>query len=66
MAIARFFKVSTDFLTGLTDIPFVTSFDIEKLGLPAGEAKKPLRRKVDPALVSQDIHERKRTGHSFL
>ena len=55
VAIARFFKVSTDFLLGLTDIPFVTNFDIEKLGLSVGAAKKLLQRKVDPALVSQLI-----------
>ena len=40
VAIARFFKVSTDFLLGLTDIPFVTNFGIEKLGLSVGAAKK--------------------------
>ncbi len=55
VAIARFFKVSTDFLLGLTDIPFVTNFDIEKLGLSVGAAKKLLQRTVDPALVSQLI-----------
>ena len=55
VAIARYFKVSTDFLLGLTDVPFVTNFDIEKLGLSVGAAKKLLQRKVDPALVSQLI-----------
>ena len=47
-------KIPVDLL-GLTDIPFVTNFDIEKLGLSVGAAKKLLQRKVDPALVSQLI-----------
>jgi len=49
------FDVTTDFLLCLTDIPFTTNFDIEKLGLSVKAAEKLLQRKVDPTVVSQLI-----------
>ena len=33
IAMANLFNVSTDFLLGLTNIPYKTNFDIERLGL---------------------------------
>ncbi len=51
---------------GQGNVPPFVCRSREETGLPAGAAKKPLQRKVDPVLVSQDIHERKRTGNSFL
>ncbi len=39
IAMAKIFNTSTDFLLGLTDIPFKTNFDIEKLGLSVNAAK---------------------------
>ena len=33
IAMAKLFNVSTDFLLGLTNIPYKTNFDIERLGL---------------------------------
>ena len=55
VAIAKVFNVTTDFLLCLTDIPFTTNFDIEKLGLSVKAAEKLLQRKVDPTVVSQLI-----------
>ena len=55
VAIAKVFDVTTDFLLCLTDIPFTTNFDIEKLGLSVKAAEKLLQRKVDPTVVSQLI-----------
>ncbi len=52
IAIARVFHVSTDFLLCLTDIPFTTNYDIEKLGLSAKAAKKLLTRQLNPEVVS--------------
>ena len=53
--IAEYFKVSTDFLLGVTDIPDRKHYEIEELGLTIGAAKKLYLRKVDPAIVSQLI-----------
>ena len=55
VAIARVFGVTTDFLLCLTDIPFTTNYDIEKLGLTAKAAEKLLKRKVNPETVSHLI-----------
>lgn len=55
VSMARIFEVSTDFLLCLTDIPFATNYDIEKLGLSVKAAEKLLRRKVNPETVSQLI-----------
>ena len=55
VAIARVFDVTTDFLLCLTDIPFTTNYDIEKLGLTAKAAEKLLKRKVNPETVSHLI-----------
>ncbi len=55
VSIARVFEVTTDFLLCLTDIPFTTNYDIEKLGLSVKAADKLLRRKVNPETVSQLI-----------
>ena len=55
VSIARVFGVTTDFLLCLTDIPFTTNFDIEKLGLSVKAAEKLLRRKVNPETVSHLI-----------
>ncbi len=52
VSIARVFDVTTDFLLCLTDIPFTTNFDIEKLGLTAGAAKNLLERKVNTEVIS--------------
>ena len=55
VSIAHVFEVTTDFLLCLTDIPFTTNYDIEKLGLSVKAAEKLLRRKVNPETVSQLI-----------
>ena len=55
VSIARVFEVTTDFLLCLTDIPFTTNYDIEKLGLTVKAAEKLLRRKVNPETVSHLI-----------
>ena len=55
VSVARIFDVTTDFLLCLTDIPYITNYDIEKLGLSVKAADKLLKRKVDPSLVSQLI-----------
>ena len=36
----------------LTDIPFTTNYDIEKLGLTVSAAKNLLERKVNPNIIS--------------
>ena len=55
VSIARVFEVTTDFLLCLTDIPFTTNYDIEKLGLTVKAAEKLLKRKVNPETVSHLI-----------
>ena len=52
MAIADIFHVSTDFLLGLTDIPYRTNYDLEKLGLSAQAAKNLLTNKVNANMLS--------------
>ena len=39
ISIARVFEVTTDFPLCLTDIPFTTNYDIEKLGLSVKAAE---------------------------
>jgi len=55
VAIAGAFHVSTDFLLCLTDIPYSTNYDLEKLGLSAKAGEMLIRRKIDPKVVSQLI-----------
>ena len=55
VSIARVFDVTTDFLLCLTNIPYTTNFDIERLGLSVKAAEKLLRRKVNPDTVSHLI-----------
>ena len=57
--IAEYFKVSTDFLLGVTDIPDRKHYEIEELGLTIEAAKKLYLRKVDTAIVSQLIEHPK-------
>ena len=57
--IAEYFKVSIDFLLGVTDIPDRKHYEIEELGLTIEAAKKLYLRKVDPAIVSQLIEHPK-------
>ena len=52
VSIARVFEVTTDFLLCLTDIPFTTNYDIEKLGLSAKAAENMLKKKVNTGIVS--------------
>ena len=52
IAIADIFHVSTDFLLGLTDIPYRTNYDLEKLGLSAQAAKNLLTNKVNANMLS--------------
>ena len=49
---ARIFNVSTDFLLCLTDIPFKTNYDIEKLGLSAEAAKALLKKEFDMDILN--------------
>lgn len=51
--IAKVFGVSTDFLLGLTDIPYRTNYDIEELGLSAEAARKLYTGELDPVVVNQ-------------
>ena len=60
IAMAKIFNTSTDFLLGLTDVPFKTNFDLEKLGLSVDAAKMLLRQEYDmetlnSLLVSPDF-----------
>ena len=52
VAIAKVFDVSTDFLLGLTDIPYKTNYDIEELGLTVEAAKKLYTGEVNPEVVN--------------
>lgn len=52
---AQVFGVSTDFLLGLTNIPYRTNYDMEELGLSAKAAEKLYTGEVDPVTVSQLI-----------
>lgn len=55
VAIAKVLEVSTDFLLCLTNIPFTTNYDLEKLGLSAKAGEMLIKRKIDPQVVSQLI-----------
>ncbi len=55
VAIAKVLEVSTDFLLCLTNIPYTTNYDLEKLGLSAKAGEILIRRKIDPKVVSQLI-----------
>lgn len=50
---AQVFGVSTDFLLGLTNIPYRTNYDMGELGLSAKAAEKLYTGEVDPVTVSQ-------------
>ena len=50
--IARKFKVSTDFLLGVTDVPDRKNYDIEELGLTVQAARNLYTQKVDPRVVT--------------
>ena len=52
VAIAKVFDVSTDFLLGLTDVPYKTNYDIEELGLTVEAAKKLYTGEVNPEVVN--------------
>lgn len=52
IAIAGIFHVSTDFLLGLTDVPYRTNYDLEKLGLSAQAAKNLLTNKANADMLS--------------
>ena len=52
---AKVFDVSTDFLLGLTNIPYRTNYDMEELGLSAKAAERLYTGEVDPVTVSQLI-----------
>ena len=52
IAIASVFGVSTDFLLCLTNIPYRTNYDIEKLGLTAEAAKSLMNRTVNPDIIN--------------
>ncbi len=52
ITIASIFHVSTDFLLGLTDIPYRTNYDLEKLGLSAQAAKNLLTNKANAGMLS--------------
>lgn len=50
--IAREFKVSTDFLLGITNVPDRKNYDIEELGLSPMAARNLFTQRVDPRVVS--------------
>ena len=52
IAIAKVFGVTTDFLLGLTNIPYHTNYDIEALGLSADAAKNLLTQQFDMATLN--------------
>lgn len=47
IAMAKLFNVSTDFLLGLTNIPYKTNFDIERLGLTEKAGMKLLNGEIN-------------------
>ena len=49
---ARIFKVSTDFLVGLTDVPDRKNYAIDELGLTPEAARNLYTKKVDPRVAS--------------
>lgn len=52
IAIAKVFGVTTDFLLGLTNIPYHTNYDIEALGLSADAARNLLTQQFDMATLN--------------
>ena len=53
IAIAHYFKVSTDFLLGETDAPDRKNYDIEELGLTVQAARNLYIGRANPEIVSQ-------------
>ena len=53
IAIARYFNVSTDFLLGLTNIPYRTNYQIDELGLSADAAEKLYKGEMSGKVLSQ-------------
>ena len=51
--IARFFKVSTDFLLGITEVSDRKNYDVGELGLTTQAARNLFTRKVDPRIVCE-------------
>lgn len=49
---AKIFDTSTDFLLGLTDVPYKTNYDIENMGLSVDAAKKLLRHEFDMDILN--------------
>lgn len=47
LKMAKYFGVTTDFLLGVTNIPFTTNYDIEKLGLTEAAARNLLTKTVN-------------------
>ena len=52
VSMAKIFNVSTDFLLCLTDIPFMTNYDIEKLGLSTKAAKMLLKKEYNMDILN--------------
>lgn len=50
--IAREFRVTTDFLLGIVDVPDKTNYDISELGLSAQAARNLHTQRVDPRVVT--------------
>lgn len=57
--IAHYFKVSTDFLLGETDVPDRKNYDIEELGLSVKAAKRLYTGIVNPQIVCQLLEHEK-------
>ena len=49
---AKIFDTSTDFLLGLTDIPYKTNYDLENMGFTVDAAKKLLRQEFDMDILN--------------
>ncbi|MGN1025255.1 MAG: helix-turn-helix domain-containing protein, partial [Faecousia sp.] len=47
LKIALYFGTATDFLLGLTDVPYRTNYDIDRLGLTEDAARNLLAKRVD-------------------
>lgn len=57
--IARYFKVSTDYLLGLTPIESQKSYDISRLGLTTESVKRLMTHKIDVDILNRLLeHER--------
>ena len=59
VALAREFRVSTDYLLGLTDIPDRKNYDICKLGLSAQAVRNLYTRRVNAEAVSRMLEQPK-------